>query len=380
MSIDGEVFADLVGLLYEGIACPDRWNDFLAQLCRQTGCGHASLTFHDAGNRYPAVGFSIGLSQDALVEWHTYYGARNPRAPEIWRWLLRSGWWLSSTSLEETPAAYRNTEYGDWMQRYDLSHSILAAARIGQGATSVNLIRGRIGKPFGQDALELMGRLLPHIQRAIRIHSQNETSRAFFEAGTSALNRLDTGVVALDESGRVLLMNERAKASLEKGQGIRVLEERLTATRASESARLEQVIRSAAIAGAGGGTGCTGGGAITIHGDDASIRFRILVTPFGSHRIFAGERPCALAFISDPAGKPASRAASLRDLFGLTPAECRLAGLLHEGLELRESAQKMRVTAATARFMLKRIFYKTGAHRQSQLIGLLSSLPGEAGR
>jgi DNA-binding CsgD family transcriptional regulator len=104
------------------------------------------------------------------------------------------------------------------------------------------------------------------------------------------------------------------------------------------------------------------------------------VTPGRSNNIFAGGQRCALVFVSDLTAKPASRTRALRALFGLTPAECRLAARLNDGLELRIVAESVGVTTATARFMLKAIFRKTGSHRQSELIQLFNRLPGEASR
>jgi DNA-binding CsgD family transcriptional regulator len=37
----------------------------------------------------------------------------------------------------------------------------------------------------------------------------------------------------------------------------------------------------------------------------------------------------------------------------------------------------MRITLATARFQLKRVLAKTGTHRQSELMRLMLSLPGQ---
>jgi DNA-binding CsgD family transcriptional regulator len=82
-------------------------------------------------------------------------------------------------------------------------------------------------------------------------------------------------------------------------------------------------------------------------------------------------------FIYDPAAKPAARGTALRDLFGLTPAESRLADLLHQELNLKQAAEKMHISLGTARFMLKNIFAKTQTRRQSQLVQMLSRLPGE---
>lgn len=85
--------------------------------------------------------------------------------------------------------------------------------------------------------------------------------------------------------------------------------------------------------------------------------------------------PCALIFISDPDALPASRAAILCNLHGLAPAECRLADLLLQGLELAATAERLHITDSTARFMLKSVFRKTETHRQSELIRFLLCLP-----
>jgi len=172
----------------------------------------------------------------------------------------------------------------------------------------------------------------------------------------------------------VVLMNAGAESIVRQQRTVLVRGGRLAARHSLESDLLDNLVRSAAKTGAGLAAGS--GGAITIHGD-GSAPLRIVVTPFHSRRALAKGRPCALVFLCDPSGKPAPRSASLRTLFGLTPAECRLVGLLHEGLELSAAAEKLSVTQETARFMMKRILQKTGTHRQSQLIRLLSNFPGD---
>jgi DNA-binding CsgD family transcriptional regulator len=91
----------------------------------------------------------------------------------------------------------------------------------------------------------------------------------------------------------------------------------------------------------------------------------VTVAPFHSSHILTEVHPCALVFISDPAERPASRAALLSTLYALTPAECRLADLLLEELDLRAVSERMRITMNSARSMLKSIFQKTETHRQS---------------
>jgi DNA-binding CsgD family transcriptional regulator len=88
----------------------------------------------------------------------------------------------------------------------------------------------------------------------------------------------------------------------------------------------------------------------------------------------ADDRPDDLAhvvFLSDPDREIAINRARLRELYGLTPAEARLAGLLAEGRVLKSAAAELGITLQTARTHLKRIFGKTGAANQAQLVRLL---------
>ncbi|EHJ96498.1 helix-turn-helix transcriptional regulator [Agrobacterium tumefaciens] len=64
-------------------------------------------------------------------------------------------------------------------------------------------------------------------------------------------------------------------------------------------------------------------------------------------------------------------------LFGLTPAESRLAIALTSGLSLRDSAANQRITFGTARAYLNSIFSKTGTNQQSALVSVLKSIPAE---
>ena len=59
----------------------------------------------------------------------------------------------------------------------------------------------------------------------------------------------------------------------------------------------------------------------------------------------------------------ADRHEQLVDLFGLTPAEARLAWSLAQGLSIAEAADAHGLTTETARYYSKRIYAKTGRAR-----------------
>jgi len=64
--------------------------------------------------------------------------------------------------------------------------------------------------------------------------------------------------------------------------------------------------------------------------------------------------------------------ASLYSWFHLTPAEGQIALKIASGKTLAEIAEARGTSISTARSQLKRIFAKTGTHRQAELVVLLA--------
>jgi len=65
---------------------------------------------------------------------------------------------------------------------------------------------------------------------------------------------------------------------------------------------------------------------------------------------------------------------TIRESFGLTPAETRLAARLKDGLTLKESAEDLNVSLNTVRNQLRAVFEKMGLNRQSDLVRALAQL------
>ena len=60
--------------------------------------------------------------------------------------------------------------------------------------------------------------------------------------------------------------------------------------------------------------------------------------------------------------------ALLQAEFKLTPAQARLAALIHDGASVKQAAMQLGITEGSARQYLRRIFAKTGTNRQIDLI------------
>uniref|UniRef100_UPI002869EDB1 LuxR C-terminal-related transcriptional regulator n=1 Tax=Phenylobacterium sp. TaxID=1871053 RepID=UPI002869EDB1 len=86
----------------------------------------------------------------------------------------------------------------------------------------------------------------------------------------------------------------------------------------------------------------------------------------------AGEDLTAIVF---PAVETTDRLwSSVRDSFGLTPAETRLAARLKNGMTLKEAADDLSITVNTVRNQLRAVFDKMGLNRQSELVRALTQL------
>ncbi|MBX3485640.1 alpha/beta fold hydrolase [Phenylobacterium sp.] len=85
----------------------------------------------------------------------------------------------------------------------------------------------------------------------------------------------------------------------------------------------------------------------------------------------------ALAGLVFPAVDEGSRLwGVVRDSFGLTEAEVRVARLLRDGLSMQQIAERLDVSARTVRNQLQSVFAKLGVQRQSDLVRALTELAG----
>ena len=71
---------------------------------------------------------------------------------------------------------------------------------------------------------------------------------------------------------------------------------------------------------------------------------------------------------------PAPSEKLLAEVFGLTPAEARLAQRIARGDSLEDIAADAGIKMPTARCQLASVFGKTGTHRQPKLVALLCRL------
>ena len=166
-------------------------------------------------------------------------------------------------------------------------------------------------------------------------------------------------------------MNRQAEALIDSGEVLAIRNGRITAADPMAAADLDRLLSTASSRRLREPPG----GEIELRSGARSFYLSVFPITVDSHLI---PRSGVLLTITDPATRPQSRNRLLSALFGLTASEIRVAMMLVAGFETRKIASRVGVSYDTVRFQLKSIYEKMGVARQSQLVRLISRLPGRA--
>jgi DNA-binding CsgD family transcriptional regulator len=319
------------------------------------------------------AGVIARIDPAAQKTYFQHYATRNPFVkPTIGN---PGGAWPLNVRTDEDEFAKEDlvrTEYfNDFLRPQDI-HSCLIV-RLGRRdgmQSTINVSRPRHREQFGGADLDLARRLHPDLIRAFNLSRKFADLGAFAAGMAETLERSLHGVLLLDDTGRVLHANTVAERLVREGDGLRIAAGRLGAWPGEAARQLE-----ALIGRAGGRDGaCRLGGSMALPTPSRMLPLSITVAPLRAERLLATASPAVLVCVTDLEAGVSLPAQQLGDLFGLTPAECRVALAMFEGATLREAAAQFGVSVHTVHAQVARIFEKTGTTRQAELIGLMVRL------
>ena len=189
-------------------------------------------------------------------------------------------------------------------------------------------------------------------------------------AGMEALDLLNVGVGVTNGLCQLLFANHTAQQILAARDGLEVTTEGVLGTlKKSSSPPLSTLIRQVAL---GTLRGTSGDMVLAVRRSSGKRPLTLLLR---SLRERSAEKhptaPAVLVFVLDPELPVAATESGLRQLYGFTSTEARLAHLLMEGNALEDCCDQLDIRLSTARMHLGNLFAKTGVQRQGQLISLL---------
>ncbi|MFC4481483.1 helix-turn-helix transcriptional regulator [Cupriavidus campinensis] len=354
--------------LYEGILDPGAWHKSLCALTDMAGSAHASMMVWDTVRDQVTVNEIVNPVPELFTAYEKEYQAIDPAkifAPR----LVPGAWYIDARDLGPQGMA-RHPFYCDFFNRFDLrSYVACLVERQPHYEVYFSMQRALSQDAFSGEDTRALDWVVPHMRSAIALRERTLGLSALASVSARLLERLAFAVAVYTPERHLLLANTAGERWAR----------RLDPTGKTGDWRLSrgfaEMVQAAChpnqpqAAQAARATDKTGATA------------EVLVLPLPPTHILAAswQQPAALVVVHE-AGAPSVLLDTvlldtvLRELYGLTPAETRLATRLACGEGLPEASRQMRIRHETARTQLKSIFLKTGCGSQARLTQMLTRL------
>jgi len=213
--------------------------------------------------------------------------------------------------------------------------------------------------------------IVPHIRRAVQIGRDIDLKSAEAATFADTLDGLSAGICLVDADGRILHANVACHGILNAGDFLSAIEGRIVAS----DAKVDRALRGLFAAARGGDAAIgTHGTALSLRAQDGS-RYVAHVVPLTSGtRRRAGITYSATSalFICKVATETPASPEIIARAYNLTPTELRVLLAIVEVGGVPEVAPALGVAESTVKTHLGRLFLKTGAGRQADLVKIVA--------
>lgn len=360
MSGESVPIEGLIAQLIGGLVEDPPWRGFLDALRSAVAGDYASLVFRP---------LPLGTPEARVI--HLYSGAPSP--PPVSRH-YRENLYLRD------PMPYHDMAEGRAYRLDELLHygkpahdAYLAQLLAPSGMNHMRMIRfaektgtsgwitvTRCEGEFGPEIDGLLEALAPYMRTALGGFVALERERMTAAVAREAVRRLNFGWLTLDGEGRVLDADAQGSRMLQAGDNIAQAKDgKLTARDAALRRQLLAAVRELVL--------------------DPQARPRaivlarepwldLLLVPSGQRMGTTQAAPAIVCYLHADNWSSADRCEQLAQLFDLAPSEARLALALSRGMSISEAAPELGLTVESARTYSKRIYAKTGARGQADLV------------
>lgn len=229
--------------------------------------------------------------------------------------------------------------------------------------------------PYEDAEAARVAAIVPHLQRSLRLGYRIAREKASPGAIGFLFEESRDAVLLAARDGRVIHPNARAREILARSDGLS-LDRRgaLSTHRETDGARLGKLLHATAQTTIG--IGGSPGGMVAVSRTHSREPYLVSISPLPrSHPFVHGSVPVtALVTIDDPDALAQSFDRALREAFGLTEAECRVANGIFQGESAREMADRFGTSVHTVQTQVKSVYAKTGRRRQGDLVRLIFTL------
>lgn len=357
--------------LYASVLDPARFEDFAADLRLAMNAHLVALQSDDASHRHsvqkhfcdtPMEVRAPDYANDASINAYFVKGAHMFASLGV----IDGGALFAPGELERT-AFYR-----EYLAPVDVHYSMgicVASEACGYSA-ALSVSRDRKRPAFEPETMQLAQRLLPHLRNVYQLQQRLQQ----LESTASVMDRVAYGICLLDRDGHVIRANNAAQSMFHgtKG-GITRRGVSLVAAWRPDQPALQAAIASGVI------TIAAHRSDILLHDAEGQPWAACTVHPL--HRItldplLPTTHAACILLVHPFSTYSTAGKATLRQVFGLTPAEAELADALLRHGSLNGCAKSSGRGYETLRTQLKALFAKTQTNRQAELIRRLEAALG----
>ncbi|SEP85802.1 DNA-binding transcriptional regulator, CsgD family [Devosia sp. YR412] len=351
----------LIDDIYEAAAHPEHWPAALKNLADSTGSIDATM----GGQTAAQVPLLVTVRTDPVMvrSYAEHYHRRN--AMQLALHTTPVGRPVVDAMVVDAESFRASEFYNEWCVPQNYLHGAALNLATSQGWRATLMVSGR--NEYDQDALKLFGAVTPHLIRAFQLNQVLHETRSLGMGAFAALEYLDRGALLVGANGIIRTANGMADLIMAAGDGLTLKDGRLSCADPRETAQLSRLIAQTVR-----GMVSRDEGILQISRSEGRSPLSVQCLPFPTSNWWPGfTQQLAMIFVTDPDARMEQTVERMRQRYGLTPAEARLAWEIVRGGGRKSAADKRGISVATARSQLTSIFDKTGVRRQSELVRLL---------
>lgn len=356
--------------IYDAAIDPAKWTKALQSTCEFVGGFQALVFWQDAATDNVATLHSYNDDPHFTRLYHETYAPLNPLFPAAI--FQPVGAVHAARDLVPQAEMQQTRFFKEWLEPQGMTDSLGVQLERETSRAAFLTVQWRAGA-VGHEPRRRLALLVPHFQRAVAIASLFFMQKATATALTETLNHVDAGVFLISGNGHIVFASNSGRRMIDDGTLLRASSNVLRATSPEADRTLRESFR--AIENKDRAIGARG---ITVALSDApGQRWIVNVLPLvdGARRK-AGEtyHATAAVFVRSSSFVNPTPIETLAKRYKLTAGEVRAAEAVLRLSGIDAIAAALGLSRATVKTHLNRIFRKTAAKNQSELIKLIAGL------
>lgn len=350
--MDRDVFQGLIDDIYNAALNPDEWSSVLANIGISFNSIAAGFFSHSSDNQLISS-FMWGVDQAEIDRYSADFAHLNP-------WFTTPGVMVPNRiSTDRTLDKIHNNSnffrgtvlYQDWGRFQDFRHSVGGALLDVDGnQLNFTFYRAEIQGEFTEDEIKTYQALSRHLMKALEITKKLQGVCFDLSVREQLLDRLNLGVVILDNATRVVYQNKFSEDRL--GSEVNLFHRNILAVLSKAKLLNESVLVDVPRINRPPLSVCV------LPPQKYSLMNSCLFNQASNH---------TLLIITDPESKDMQGIELIAKRWGFTKLEATIARQLLKGQSLRQIAEELNLALSTVQWYSKQLMQKVGVNRQAEL-------------